>query len=161
MSTPISLRPARPDDEPFLLRVFASTREDELKVTGWDEAQKAAFLRMQFDAQWRAYYQCYTDEGYEVILEGDVPIGRIFVHRGPHEYRIVDIALLPEHCNRGIGSGLVRGVLGEAAAAGKPVRLHVESFNPAHRLYLRFGFTPIGEAGIYQHLEWKPASAAP
>lgn len=141
-------------------RVFASTREDELKVTDWDDAQKAAFLRMQFDAQWRAYHQCY-DEGYEVILEGDVPIGRIFVHRGPDEFRIVDIALLPEHCNRGIGGGLIRGVLSEAGAAGKPVRLHVEPFNPAYRLYQRLGFTPIGEAGIYQHMEWMPDSPTP
>ncbi len=76
----------------------------------------------------------------------------------------VDIALLPESCNRGIGTTLLRGLQSEAAAAGKPpfalratagrlLRIHVERFNPALRLYERLGFTPIADRGVYLFME--------
>jgi GNAT superfamily N-acetyltransferase len=38
---------------------------------------------------------------------------------------LVDIALLPEHRNAGIGTRLIRRLMDEAALAGKPVRPHV------------------------------------
>jgi ribosomal protein S18 acetylase RimI-like enzyme len=64
-----------------------------------------------------------------------------------------DIALLPEYCNRGIGTTLLR--TSEAATAGKPLRIHVERFNPALRLYERLGFTPIAGRGVYLFMEWR------
>ena len=65
----------------------------------------------------------------------------------------VDIALLPEYCNRGIGTTLLRGLQSEAVAAGKPLRIHVERFNPALRLYERLGFHPIADRGVYLFME--------
>ncbi|HEY2154210.1 MAG TPA: GNAT family N-acetyltransferase [Isosphaeraceae bacterium] len=152
---PISLRPAGPEDEPFLFRVYASVREDELSVTGWDEAQKLAFLRMQFHAQSTAYRGRFRS-WYDVVVVVDRDAGRLLVERAGDEIRIGDVGLLPEYRNRGIGGGLMRDVLDEAARAGLPVRLHVEQFNPAFRLYRRLGFEPIGEDGIYLHMEWSP-----
>ena len=70
---------------------------------------------------------------------------------------VADVGLLPEHRGRGIGGALMRDVLDEAARARtSPVRLYVEQFNPAFRLYQRLGFTPIGEHGVYVHMEWRP-----
>jgi hypothetical protein len=54
-----------------------------------------------------------------------------------------DIALLPEDCNRGIGTTLLRGLQSEAAASGKPLRIHVERFKLALRPYERLGFRGI------------------
>ena len=51
MCPEITLRCIAPEDEPFLYRVYAGTREEELAPLGWDEAQKNEFLRMQFSAQ--------------------------------------------------------------------------------------------------------------
>ena len=45
-----------------------------------------------------------------------------------------------------------------AGAAGKPVRMHVERFNPARRLYGRLGFREIADKGVYLLLEWQPGS---
>ena len=59
----------------------------------------------------------------------------------------MDIALLPEYCNRGIGTTLLRGLQTEAAAAGRLLRIHVERFNPALRLYARLGFRQIDDRG--------------
>jgi hypothetical protein len=42
----------------------------------------------------------------------------------------------------------LRGLRSEAAAAGKPLRTHVERFNPALRLYQRLGFRQIDDRGV-------------
>jgi predicted GNAT family acetyltransferase len=63
---------------------------------------------------------------------------------------------VPECCDRGIGTGLVRQLQSEAAAAGKPLRIHVERFNPALRLYQRLGFREIADRGVYLFMEWSP-----
>jgi len=62
---------------------------------------------------------------------------------------------MPEYCNRGIGTTLLRGLQSETAAAGKPLRIHVERFNPALRLYQRLGFRQIDDRGEYLFMEWK------
>jgi ribosomal protein S18 acetylase RimI-like enzyme len=154
----ISHRIARPDEEPFLLRVYASTREEELRATGWDDAQKAAFIQLQFRAQISHYRQSFADSDYEVILLGTEPIGRMYIHRDAHEIRVVDIGLLREYRNQGIGGALMKAVQDEAARARKPVRLHVETYNPAMRFYERLGFTKINEHGIHVEMEWSASA---
>ena len=138
----IGLRPATATDDLFLYRVYASTREEEFRHIDWEENQKAALLAMQYHAQGAAYRQGFPGSGYEVILLGDQPIGRLFVHRDAGAIRVVDIGLLPEYRNRGIAGALLEAVLDEAAESGKPVRLHVDSSNRAVRLYERLGFRP-------------------
>jgi ribosomal protein S18 acetylase RimI-like enzyme len=150
----ITLRPIRPDDQSFLLALYASTREQELAALPWDVAQKAAFVRMQFDAQHAQYQENYAGATFDVILAGDQPAGRLYVYRAADEFRIVDIALMPDYCNRGIGTTLLRSLQSEAAAAGKPLRIHVERFNPALRLYERLGFRRIADRGVYLFMEW-------
>jgi GNAT superfamily N-acetyltransferase len=155
----VAFRPIQPDDEPFLYRLYASTREAELRPVPWTSEQKAAFLRQQFQAQHAFYQEQYRDTRFEVILRDGQPIGRLYVARWADEIRIVDIALLPEHRGGGIGTGILRDLLAEAAAAGKRVRIHVERLNPARRLYERLGFAPVEDKGVYVLMEWRPAGS--
>ena len=97
----------------------------------WSDDQKAAFLRQQFEAQHAHYQRYYHDTRFDVILADDEPAGRLYVARWERELRIVDIALLPEWRGRGIGTRLLRDLLDEAAAVGKPVTIHVEMQNSA------------------------------
>ena len=152
----VHFRPIRPDDAAFLYEVYASTRSEELAVVDWNEAQKAAFLSMQFTAQHQFYQEHYTKTDFLIILRDAVPVGRLYVARWQDEIRIVDIALLPPYRNAGIGTAILRDLLAEAAVAHKPVRIHVEKFNPALRLYERLGFTPIADKGVYLFMEWSP-----
>ena len=122
----------------------------------WDDAQKDAFLRMQFDAQDAWWRENYADASFDVVLVGGEPAGRLYVHRGPSEIRIVDIALLPEHRGSGIGSSLLRDLLAEADESGKSVTIHVERMNPALRLYERLGFALAEDKGVYLFLERPP-----
>lgn len=156
MPSSITLRPVRPEDRELLLRLYASTREEELALTDWDEEKKRAFVAGQFAAQDSWYRERYPGASLDVILAGGEPAGRLYVHRREREIRLMDIALLPEHRGRGIGGSLLHDLLAEGAAAGKRVTIHVEVYNPAMRLYERLGFRQAGEIGIYRLMEWSP-----
>ena len=71
----------------------------------------------------------------------------------------MDIALLSEHRNSGIGGALLKQLLAEGARGGKPVRLQVELSNPAQRLYHRLGFRSTANTGVYLQMEWSPHSS--
>lgn len=139
------------------MEVYASTRLDELEGFGWDDNQKHAFIRMQFLARQRS--QPHVDS--EIILLDGRPIGRLLVDRTETPIVLRDIALLTEFRNGGIGSRLVRELMAEAAAAGKPLKLHVVSTSPAVRFYERLGFrSSDNEPGVaYLEMIWVPATS--
>jgi len=157
MGPVVELLPVAAGDREFLYRVYASTREEELAVVPWDDTQKDAFLRMQFEAQDQWYREQYPQATFEVIVVDGEPAGRLYLNRGNAEIRIVDIALLPDHRRNGVGTSLLRDLLVEADAAGKRVSIHVERLNPALRLYERHGFSVAEDKGVYLFLERPPA----
>jgi ribosomal protein S18 acetylase RimI-like enzyme len=151
----VGLRCALPEDEGFLFGVFASTREKELALTAWSPPQKAAFLRMQFDAQRQSYAMTYPDAEYSVIQRDGRDVGRTIVHRNDTQIALIDIALLPEHRNRGIGSSLVLALMKEASQGSRSILLHVERLNPALRWYQKLGFKVASEGAIYLEMIWR------
>lgn len=146
-------------DLPFLARVYASTRTEELAVTGWSAGYKAAFLDAQFRAQHLHYQKYYPDADWLVTMRGGEDIGRLYLERWPTQHRIIDIAFLPQHRGKGLGEALLRDLIDEAAAAEKAVSIHVEKFNPAMRLYRRLGFTTEEDKGVYDLMRWSAATA--
>jgi GNAT superfamily N-acetyltransferase len=150
----LTFRPITDADMPFLRRLYASTRADELKQVAWSDADKAAFCEMQFRAQHAHYRLHYAAMQWLVILRGGEPVGRLYLDRWEREHRLVDIALLPEHRAQGLGSALLRDLMDEAAAAGKTLSIHVEKFNPALRLYQRLGFRKVQDQGVYDLMCW-------
>ena len=154
------LRPETEQDLAFLHRLYASTRAAEMAVVDWTPEQREAFLRMQFAAQRSYYREHYGDARFDVIERHGQAIGRLYVARGPDDILVIDIALMAEHRGQGLGGGLMRALLDEAAAAGKTVSLHVEFYNPALRLYERLGFQAKGDDdGVYRLMEWRAPRA--
>lgn len=151
----LRLRAVADADLPLLERIYASTRTGELAQTGWDDAQKAAFLRFQFQAQHQHYATHYADAEFFVIERDGVPAGRLYLHWRAGELRIVDIALLPGHRGAGAGGALLRALLDAAGTRGLSVSIHVEQMNRAMALYRRLGFRKTGEHGIYHLMEWR------
>jgi ribosomal protein S18 acetylase RimI-like enzyme len=155
----VTLRPITPEDMEFLHRVYRSTREEELAmVVDWTAEQKDAFVRQQFEAQHAWYIEHYVGADFQVILVDGVPAGRLYVHRREREIRLMDITFLPEHRRSGLGTSLLSDLMVESEAAGKPLTIHVEIYNPAMRLYQRLGFTTLEDRGVYHLLEWRPPS---
>lgn len=151
----LSLREETPEDQAFLLEVYASTRIDELEGFGWSDDQKQAFISMQFFARERVYPRVDN----RIILLNGRPIGRMMVERGDAAILLIDIALLTEYRNAGIGSRLIQDLMKEATSAGKPIQLHVVATSPAVRLYERLGFSRIGdEEAAYLEMQWVPAA---
>ena len=155
----VGLRPVTPDDRDFLLAVYASTRDEELRLVPWSDVDRAAFISMQFEAQDAAYRATYPDARFLIITSGDDFIGRLYLARLADEIRVIDIAILPGHRGAGIGTRLLKDVLAEAARDGLPVRLHVERRNPARALYERLGFRPVGGDEVYERMECLPSMA--
>lgn len=148
-------------DLPFLGRLYASTRVEELAPVPWTEADKAAFLDQQFRAQHAHYQQYYPNADWLVIARDDDDIGRFYIERWPSQHRIIDIAFLPEHRGKGYGEALLRDAMDEADAAGKDISIHVEKLNPAMRLYCRLGFITEEDKGVYDLMRWiRPGSRA-
>jgi GNAT superfamily N-acetyltransferase len=152
----LSFRPATEDDEEFLKQLYASTRLSELADYGWDDRKQQAFLDLQFRAQREQYRFAYPSAASLIVLLNHRPIGRLLVNRGKLEITLVDIVLLTEHRGAGIGTRLLTGLLKEAAAAGKPVRLHAFRSSPTLKLYQRLGFTMAGDDGAYLEMLWVP-----
>lgn len=151
---PPTLRAVTDGDRDFLAAVYASTRAEELEATGWTDAEKAGFCRMQFDAQDTHYRQHYPGARFEVIESAGVAAGRLYVDRWPREIRIMDITLLPAHRGKGIGTRLLEKLQEEAAASNKLLSIHVERMNPALKLYERLGFQLTEDRGVYLLLGW-------
>ena len=153
----LTFRPTTDADLPFLAAVYASTRADELAMTSWSDAEKSAFLDMQFRAQHLHYLRHHSDADRLVTMRAGEEIGRLYLERTPHQHSIIDITFLPQHRGQGLGAALLRDLLDEAAAAAKSVEIYVEKFNPAMRLYRRLGFHTEEDAGVYDRMRWRAA----
>jgi len=146
----VALRPITDADLPILFEIYAGTRAEEVaQVTWWDDEQKRAFLFQQFAAQHQYYLQNYINSSFDVITREDSVIGRLYVARWENQLRIIDIAFLPAHRGKGIGTGLVQGLLAESRERGVPLTIHVEQNNPALQWYQRLGFRMVEDKGVY------------
>jgi GNAT superfamily N-acetyltransferase len=114
------------------------------------------FLRWQFDLQRKEYSSRFPNAEYQVIVVDDHPAGRIWVGSDDEQIRLLDIALMPEFQNRGVGTVLLQRLMGQARQTGKALRHMVFVLNNnADRFYERLGFTVIDDLGAYRHMEWR------
>jgi len=158
MKEKLSFRPITEQDVEFLYEVYAGTREEEMNLTGWEEQQKEEFLRMQFNLQHTQYLQNYREANFEIIFFEKTPAGRLYVDRREKEIRLIDLALLPQFRNLGIGTTILKDLIAEANKKNLPLNSHVERLNPARRLYERVGFKLKEDKGMHFFLEKVPVS---
>lgn len=152
-----TLRPTSAEDDAFLFTLYAITREAELAPTGWSDEQKAAFCAQQFHAQDSHYRKNYPTAQFFIIEVENQPAGRLYVDHWEKEIRIMDIVLLPKFRGQGIGTHFLQELQKEAQNASKVLSIHVETFNPAKRLYERLGFLVEEDVGMYHFMTWSPA----
>lgn len=150
----ITLRSETAADLPWLASLYAQVRAEELAPVPWPEQAKQAFLLDQFQRQHAYYLSTYLNAEFLVVEREHALIGRLYVHRGAREIRLMDIALDAAERGRGLGSLLLARLMAEAAATDKELTLHVEPQNRARRLYARLGFRLIEERGVNHFLGW-------
>jgi ribosomal protein S18 acetylase RimI-like enzyme len=66
--------------------------------------------------------------------------------------------VLPQYRSRGAGSLLLCTLLHDAAQAGIPLTIYVESFNPALKFFERLGFQKDREDGFQLLMKFQPAA---
>jgi len=105
-----------------------------------------------------AYAAMYPNSCYHIVLLDSRPIGRLWVARQEDGYDLVDIAILPDLRNKGIGAVLIQRLQADAQQAKLPIRSMVQRFNPGSlRFHQRLGFQIVREDVMHFYLEWRPA----
>jgi ribosomal protein S18 acetylase RimI-like enzyme len=141
-----TLRPARPDDRVFLLRLKeAAMRCYVEQVWGWDDAEQAAFLDEGF-----------VPERWQIIQVQGQDAGVLVVEEDAEQLYLAEIELLPVWQGRGIGTAAIGSLMERALVAGKPITLRVLHVNKrARALYERLGFQPYKEIETHTYLSWE------
>lgn len=149
-------------DEPLLFILFAASKAGEFAPLGLSVQQLQPLLEMQFRARQQAYAQTYP-AAVDMILcfEDGTVLGRHLVERQPNCYRCIDLAILPEYQNRGIGTWAIRQIQQLAALESITFRLRVVKSNPALRLYERLGFVRVSSDELSYEMEWKTVCGLP
>lgn len=155
----IALRDAVPEDIPFLYGLYEDTRRHEVGAWGWPPEQQQWFLRMQFDAQRTSYRANFPDATDQIVVCDGMPTGRILTRQETMSMRLIDIALIEEKRQQGIGTHLLRGLIKECQRRDWSLHLQVAQNNPAIRLYGRLGFRQTGGDPMYLLMEWTPRAS--
>ena len=156
MTDAITIRPATEQDDAFLYSLFKAVRSPEFAHVPLEPAQLETLLSIQYAGQKYSYRAQYPGGDAIVLLEG-TPIGRVWLHREASEHQLVDIALLPEYQNRGIGAALVTEAIAAARAAGVRLCCSVALSNVGSlRFHRRLGFQIVSQDEIYCELALEP-----
>jgi ribosomal protein S18 acetylase RimI-like enzyme len=137
-------RPERSDDEAFLWRLFRQSRPPGEELAGLPDDLRDKLLRQQFVGQARSYAEAWPQAYREIVENNAEPCGRLIASREPGAIVIVDVALLPEHRGRGLGTRLFEALGVEAGVESLRLRLSASATNlAAQRLYFRLGFVVV------------------
>lgn len=150
-SRPVQLRPAGPDDAAFLAHLLG------LAATWRRPADPAATATVLADPALAHYVADWPRPDDAGVIAEDAdgePVGgawyRCFAAARPGFGFVapstpeLSIAVVPGRRGSGIGTMLLDGLIEVAVARGvRQLSLSVEPDNPARRLYLRTGFSPV------------------
>lgn len=152
----IASRPVIKDhDEPFLFALYMSSRQLEMHSWGWSEKEKLDFLRMQYDCRHRSYQMRYPLMESRIITYFSIPVGRIIIAKKEKAMVLLDITLLPEYQNQGIGTALLKEMQQNIKREEILQLTVLKSNSAARKLYEKLGFRGNGEDELYLVMEWK------
>jgi ribosomal protein S18 acetylase RimI-like enzyme len=152
----VTLRPANAADDPFLYQLFEATHGQQFALLPLEPTQREALVRMQFDAQRSGYRAQHPAAEDFIIVSDGAPAGRVWLDDiSPSVLHVLDIAILPRHRGRGVGSVVLRRAMEQAASAGKAVTLNVALMNVrAIEFYRRLGFEVTSGGDVYVEMRW-------
>jgi ribosomal protein S18 acetylase RimI-like enzyme len=142
----VRLRDATVADRTFIERVYFETQRWLIEALfGWrgDDFEGAKF----------AEFYPRSDEMQIIVADGR-DAGWLLVHRNEKEIEIDGIYIDTAHQRSGVGTYLIRELMGEAACAGLPLRLSTAKINPARYLYQRLGFVVTHEDRFKVYMEY-------
>jgi len=143
----VDLRRAMITDSEFAYQTKkAAFRASVEMVWGWNEVEQRQLHERRFETQ-----------GYMVIQASGTDVGILVTSREADCVEVMQLCVLPEHQNLGIGTACMMRVIADAGRDGLPVRLRVLKVNTrAAALYRRLGFEEIGDSETHISMERPP-----
>jgi GNAT superfamily N-acetyltransferase len=96
----------------------------------------------------RIFREHFDEPGLRLILTGTDIAGCVGFRIGAEEIKLDSFYLQPRYHNTGLGTAILKTLLAEADALGRPIRLEVLIGSKADRFYLRHGFVKLREDAI-------------
>ncbi|PXX36799.1 acetyltransferase (GNAT) family protein [Undibacterium pigrum] len=156
----LGLREVHEDDQAFLDVLYASRRED-LRQMPMDAAFIAQMIKMQQHVQMEGVRLNYPEARHVIVEHAGQPVGRVIIHAGSDELRLIDIAIIPSAQRQGIAKTILLALQADAQDQGKGVSLAVEQTNFAARgLYLKLGFVALGADALFEQMHWQAQELA-
>jgi GNAT superfamily N-acetyltransferase len=131
---PISFRPALDQDFDYCKRLYFGEMEWIIKELHLDRAAQAASFQHQWDLT-----------QIRIIALDDTDVGWLQTMTRDDEFFVAQMFVDRPFQRRGIGTEVMKRLIGEAAGVNQTMRLNVVKINPAVRLYERLGFQVVRE----------------
>lgn len=150
------LRPCTEADNAFVYDVFCTTWEHEVAaLPNQNLAQHV--LRIQHIAQERRFESHYpSHQRYVVLVDGE-PAGRLYVHESDSVMHVIDLTLMPQFRDHGVGTRIFRDLFTHAAQEGQTISLRVARRNErATDFYTSIGFRLMTVDDLDNYFEWTP-----
>jgi GNAT superfamily N-acetyltransferase len=128
--------------EPLLAIRIDVMREHLERVFRYSPERAQEFFRAAFD-----------EPGLRLIMVDDQLAGCVAFRTRERVIQIDSFYLARRYHNGGLGTTILKALLGEADALGRPVKLGVLHGSPANRFYERHGFAKIGEDEVESYYE--------
>lgn len=148
-SAVIDRRRSTDEDRDFLFGLFCRSLALDNPLLLLPRKERDPLLRRLFDAREERLRATYTLADFDVLAIDGKPVGSLYVDRGKKEFVLIDISILPDYRDQGIGTAVLSSLLEEAGRLVLPVRARVLHRSPAWRLWQRLGFELTGNDGAY------------
>lgn len=145
------------DDEEFWQKVFEHWAQDYFAGLDMPTEQKSGLIAIQYEAQSNDYATNYPNAAMQIVVYKGERVGRLLWTTEEGDLHLIDIGLLREFRNNGIGTAVLKYLLGIARERNLQVRFYVEKLNPAIRLYERMGFRVVEDLTGHLRLAWVPS----
>ncbi len=131
-----SLRMPDASDYEFLKRVHHVTLRDHVsKIWGWENSAQDEFFKEDFDSGQIRVLDAFSES-----------VGYMQLKLDSGALHLVNILILPEFQNRGIGTEVIKNLITESEKDGRVLKLGVFKINErARKLYESLGFKTYGE----------------
>lgn len=147
-------------DAPFVRALFHATLREQIPLhrTSLPEAGITELLDRQLAAQTEHYSVNYPQAEISIVERFGAPVARLIVIEFADEVRLGDLMVTPAHRKRGICSYVMDCYVARGLATGRPIRLHVEKWNPAVALYRRKSFAIVEDLNSHWLMQFRPGA---
>lgn len=144
--------------------MYADSRFDFEFIEWPSEEVRKQVTQQQFDAQRTDYRKRFPNSRHEIILfdesSEEKRVGRVWTAYLEDHIHVLDINILSEYRNRGIGTHIFRERQEEASSSACTLRHYVHRENrQALRFYRRLDFTIVKDIQTHVLMEWTPGGS--